>query len=669
MGTGIEDVSQVCKECNQQCKNRRSLGNHVARSHKSLGDLKMYVLKHLLKDQMPKCLCGCGNDVEWHKSRYRFNDYLTGHNPVGFKVKQPVFTKEQIDARNVAIRNAYTQRGIEIKTKLSQTSTLAAVRRKENGFDFAAYFLNKWSDDTFRSAQRDGSLRSWSGEEGELRRIKVFTPALSAKISAANMRRDIKKESAIERLMYQDIVRVFPDAVRSKWFNFSTKTWCADVWVPSHNAIIEFDGTYWHGLDRDHNFTRDQLSNITNDIIKNALALSKGLTLIRIKEGADLSCCTDFEQLLELAYHVVIEGTIKKEGTFRLHETLPLISRETLLTMNKSWIEDTLLPTLTRLYQVHVAYWGWFYPGSDHTLLASIEALEKLDEPKNEINSSLWLKAFVRSFWDVDGGPVKAFTDENTLKNVLRYRLGLNNSKFYKYPLPSGDSIEAHETFDINVKNVRRGFIVQRKAVSWFQPGVAAGLYKRFLHDIRSPVVWDPSIGFSARLLGFAGAFKSGTYVGTDPATMMFSDAEKLRGELLHVRPELNVKLHNVGSETFIPDECSLDLVFTSPPYFDKEKYVDEPGQCWRDHPTLEKWTKGYVVPTIRNAFMGLRPGRKLVFNVSSNLVDILITAALSVGFVHETSEAFHVRPDHFAKKTGRIVTSDEKLLVFVKPV
>jgi hypothetical protein len=123
MGKGIDDIPQVCLECKQQCCNRRSLGNHVNRSHKELGGLHGYVLKHMLSGVVPICLCGCGEDVAWHKQLYRFNDYVNGHNAHveghGYCVSGYRATVEQIARRNDSIKDAYATRGEEINAKIS----------------------------------------------------------------------------------------------------------------------------------------------------------------------------------------------------------------------------------------------------------------------------------------------------------------------------------------------------------------------------------------------------------------------------------------------------------------------------------------------------------------------------------------------------------------------
>lgn len=665
MGVGIDDVEQACLECGKVCVNRRSLGNHVARSHKELNGLQGYVLKHVIFGVVPKCACGCLQDVAWHKTFYSYNDYVNGHNPAGFKVKQPTLTPEQIEKRNRSIKRAYRDRGQEIRSKISESVTETAQRKKAEGYDYGKYFREKWRDEAYRTAQRTARVKSWQGEAGDIRRAKVFTPEFGRKISLANMQRDSKRTSVVEQMMLDGLALGFPDLVRGKWLNMSERTWCADAWIPSLSAVVEIDGLYWHGLDRISDFTIDQIKNLVNDLDKNDIARKKNMTLFRFKEGTDLTNVRTIEDLISASYHAVIDGTVVKEGSFACHEDIPVVSRDCLLLADKTWVRTHLLPALFDLLRAHVKYHGWFYPS------ASVEDLNDVIADLTDPNSkgsraSSWLKGFVRSFWDVDGGPRKQFMNDDALLAVLRYRLGLNNSKLYSYQLRDGSRIVANETFDINLKNVRRGFIVQRRTVSWFQPSVAAAIYRRFLVGVARPTVWDPSVGFSARLLGFSGACSSGTYIGTDPASAMIDDATRLSRELRSVRPDISVQLFKVGSERFTPAENSLDLVFTSPPYFDKERYFDEQGQCWRDFPNIDEWTIGYLKPTFQHAFGGLKPGAKMIINIGGEYVDLIRSVATDVGFSLEGQEVMNIRIDHFGKKLGKC-SSAEPLLVFVK--
>lgn len=64
---GVLDVRQNCLICDQLCKNRRSLGNHIARTHKDIGDLRTYVLKYVINNIIPKCKCRCCVLVNHHR--------------------------------------------------------------------------------------------------------------------------------------------------------------------------------------------------------------------------------------------------------------------------------------------------------------------------------------------------------------------------------------------------------------------------------------------------------------------------------------------------------------------------------------------------------------------------------------------------------------------------
>lgn len=657
MGVGIDDVEQLCLECDRLCSSRRSLGNHVARSHPELLGLEGYVVKHLIKS-LPKCGCGCDQVTKWHKTHYRFNDYVNGHNDAGFRNSQPEFTKEQIERRNDSIRRSYNERKEEITKKISEAVAIGLANSK---FDFSTKRKDMWNDQVFREKQHVSRVKSWSGEKGEARKAKVFTPEFGKKISKANMRRDAKKTSKAEQRAYEQIRTNFPDAEASKWFNFTERTMCVDVWLPTQQALIEIDGVYWHGLDRTRDFTVDQLITMANDLDKDSLVASRSMTLIRFKEDSDLSGCKTLDELICRSYKAIVSGKTLKDDRRRLSDDDVIIARETLLTADATWVEDQLLPALEFFLRAYVSTYGWFYMPQTGVLR---EALDDLRSSSAGRHASLWLKSFVRSFWDVDDGPRRAFDDDRALRSVLRYRLGLNNSMPYEYALSSGDKVTAHETFDVSFKEIRRGFIVQRKAVSWFNPSLACDVYRTFLGDVERPVVWDPSIGFSARLLGFAAQYPRGTYVGTDPSMMMCDDAVRLAEELVKVLPEISVNLLTMGSENYRPKPESLDMVFTSPPYFNKERYVDEPGQCWRDHPDIDSWTKNYLVPTLAAAHVGLRPSRFCVINIDEDLRSVIIAAGRSVGFEHVEDVTLPVKVDHFARAKGRKPKA-ESLVVF----
>lgn len=668
---GIENAEQICAECGRVCDGRRSLGNHLGKSHPQVGGLKNYVLKHFLGGKTPQCECGCGESVEWHETRYRFNSYITGHNKAGFRVLQPTFTREQVEKRNESIKKAYRERRGLISQKISE-KVKTGLAQDEVRSHLSSVRKALWGNVVFKKMQHVSRIKSWQGNEGRIRREKIFTPEFAKKIGLANMRRELTYSSKEEVLFSNRLRDIGIEVQTSKWFNFDQKVWNVDVWIPQTETMVEFDGIYWHGLDRDFDWKPEQIKNLTNDLKKNKMAKDLGLNLLRISSNVDLGSIQSLSDLESLSHHVVKNGAVLKEGSFKLSETTPLILRDRIIRIalqdeGKKYLEETIVPLLKDFLRAYVDYWGWFYPISDKSLQ---EVLMSLARGAHVLSSSAhgsdWLKSRVKSFWEVDRGPVKAFESDKVLQSVLKYRLGLNNSKLYDYALLDGEKVQTHETFDVTLKDIRNGFIVQRNKVSWFKPSWAAYIYRRFLSEMDCPTVWDPSIGFSARMLGFASVVSEGTYIGTDPCAHMCEDARDVASQIGVLKQRLKMDVYQTGSEKWMPSEGSLDLVFTSPPYFDAEKYYDEPGQCWRDYPDFEEWKTGYYFPTLKNAFVGLKNGRHLVLNVSSKLRDATLECALDVGFIFAEEINVKLNGDHFSRSKG-LSGSSECFLVFRK--
>jgi len=169
-------------------------------------------------------------------------------------------------------------------------------------------------------------------------------------------------------------------------------------------------------------------------------------------------------------------------------------------------------------------------------------------------------------------------------------------------------------------------------------PNVFRAQIARFVYERFCPMggrVWDACAGFGGRALG---AHAAGVrYVGTDV------DAETVEGnrrliEQLGARGEVFA----CPAEIFDPPE--VDLVFTSPPYFDRERYSHNENQSWKKYGRdLDAWVAGFLCPMIQNARRALRAGGHLVLNVADlrergtviPIVDRTVAAALGAGFIH----------------------------------
>lgn len=181
---------------------------------------------------------------------------------------------------------------------------------------------------------------------------------------------------------------------------------------------------------------------------------------------------------------------------------------------------------------------------------------------------------------------------------------------------------------------VLRAVTAQLRTPTVFRPPVAKALYTRYVPQ--GGTVWDPCSGYGGRLLG---AWASNVrYIGTDVS----EDTVQGNRELALKIGFKDAQVHCCPAEDF--DCPPVDFVFTSPPYFDREKYA-EGVQSWKQYTDLEAWVGGFLSPVIRTARKALSQGR-LAINIANlkkrgqvvPLVDETIRVALEEGFELETT-------------------------------
>jgi len=208
--------------------------------------------------------------------------------------------------------------------------------------------------------------------------------------------------------------------------------------------------------------------------------------------------------------------------------------------------------------------------------------------------------------------PYEAFMNDEIFQKVIRKRL-----KMGTYMSDSG---------------IRKMLKIYSgvQGVSNFRPTAAACIYNKFANG---GTVWDMSGGWGGRLLGaIAGGVD--TYIATEPSTETFKGLVDLAidfgGNMKH-------HIDTSGSENFKPDKNSLDLCFTSPPYFDLEKYADEPTQSYKKFDTKDAWIEGFLKKTFENCYYGLKPNGYMIINIANkddmNLEWETIVTAEKVGF------------------------------------
>ena len=259
--------------------------------------------------------------------------------------------------------------------------------------------------------------------------------------------------------------------------------------------------------------------------------------------------------------------------------------------------------------------------------------------------------------------PYEAFQDDDLVRLVLEQCLEedgtITRSNFYG----------------------KLGRVRSAQRVSNFRPGFALWMY-RYLKCPPNGVVLDTSMGYGGRMIGYRAARINGTYIGIDPEAVTCANNLRMARELgfAHL-----VRVINKPAEKVDADEEALrgvaDCAFTSPPYFDREKYGgrDNPAQSHRYNTdeTGQLWREKFLEPMLALQFAALKPGALSAINIANikrkgvivKLVDWTITAAEKAGFDYLAGEKieYPLKRRRGANQPREKVF--EPVLVFRKPL
>lgn len=180
---------------------------------------------------------------------------------------------------------------------------------------------------------------------------------------------------------------------------------------------------------------------------------------------------------------------------------------------------------------------------------------------------------------------------------------------------------------------------IKVQTVNNFRPMSAGVIYDCFLEDFNS-TVYDPCHGFGGRMLGAIKAEKVSKYIGTDPAKQTNLSLKEVYKHIKSNNSLLNtdIELFNEPAETFALKDNSIDLILTSPPYFNTEKYSVEDTQSYIRYNSKSKWLNEFLKPMLLNCFNCLKLEGKLLLNIANveSFKDLEIQAlnlAINIGF------------------------------------
>lgn len=160
-------------------------------------------------------------------------------------------------------------------------------------------------------------------------------------------------------------------------------------------------------------------------------------------------------------------------------------------------------------------------------------------------------------------------------------------------------------------QSMRNCIKLRTKSITNFSPVVARQIVDRWCP--LGGTVYDPCMGWGSRL--FATVCAGRRYIATDVNSEVVKGNDRLAFDL-----GVKVDLHNVGAESF--DLPQVDLVFTSPPYFDVEEYdPNNPEQARLKYSTFDSFMSDWLGPCLDK---WLSQSKIVVLNVSQPMADVL---------------------------------------------
>lgn len=167
--------------------------------------------------------------------------------------------------------------------------------------------------------------------------------------------------------------------------------------------------------------------------------------------------------------------------------------------------------------------------------------------------------------------------------------------------------------------------------VSNFRPTVAAAIIQRY-----SPPgsrVLDFAAGYGGRLLGAMVTGRS--YYGVDASVTQVRGLNEMVNALRQAGLAGSAVIRRGAAEKILPHlpRASCELVFSSPPYFNREKYGTEPEQSFLRYATLKEWREQFLRRIIDESARILVNDGFLVLNVCHQPEDI---AAMSLAMARQ---------------------------------
>ena len=172
---------------------------------------------------------------------------------------------------------------------------------------------------------------------------------------------------------------------------------------------------------------------------------------------------------------------------------------------------------------------------------------------------------------------------------------------------------------EVNENTLRMATTLRKYIASQFKPSIAKAFYDYF----RSVNVLDFSAGWGDRLAGFYCGETTKSFVGIDPNSTNHPNYKrqvefyKKHQTFFEEQKQVELICSPAEDVDYSKYENYFDMIFTSPPYFDVEKYSDEDTQSYKRYTTIDSWNENFLHKTIGKLIPTLKKDGILAVNIA----------------------------------------------------
>ena len=174
-------------------------------------------------------------------------------------------------------------------------------------------------------------------------------------------------------------------------------------------------------------------------------------------------------------------------------------------------------------------------------------------------------------------------------------------------------SIKKNKPYLTEIKIGKQVFNLYCGGIHIFRPVNAAKIYNQF----KPTTILDFTMGWGGRLLG-AVLLNIPKYIGIDMNTKLVEPYEKM---VSHFKKDkkTEIELHFKNALDIDYSQLDYDMVFTSPPFYNKEAYGDQKEIYNR---TKDEWDEQFYKPIFKKTWEYLKPGGVYCLNVPNYLYE-----------------------------------------------